>query len=260
MPLHLIGLGLHNEKDITLNGLEAVKKCSKVYLENYTSLLQCGVSQLEKLYKKKIILADREFVESGKQLLAEAQEKDVALLIIGDPFSATTHVSLFLEAQKMNIPVKVIHNASILHAVSITGLQLYNFGKVASIPFAEKFTTLETPYTVLAENQKNNLHTLFLLDLDPGKEQFMAVNDAIDILLRIEKRKKKKLFTGKTHCIGVARLGGADFVIKAGTAQELRAKDFGKPPHCLIVPAKKLHFMEEEMLEFWKEKEAEEKV
>ena len=27
------------EKDITLNGLEAVKKCGKVYLEMYTSIL-----------------------------------------------------------------------------------------------------------------------------------------------------------------------------------------------------------------------------
>ncbi len=39
MVLFLIGLGLGDEKDITVKGLEAVKRCSKVYLEHYTSVL-----------------------------------------------------------------------------------------------------------------------------------------------------------------------------------------------------------------------------
>ena len=37
--LFIIGLGLADEKDITVKGLEAVKKCSKIFLEAYTSLL-----------------------------------------------------------------------------------------------------------------------------------------------------------------------------------------------------------------------------
>ena len=38
--LYLIGLGLGDEKDITVKGLEIIKqKCEKVYLENYTSIL-----------------------------------------------------------------------------------------------------------------------------------------------------------------------------------------------------------------------------
>ncbi len=39
MVLFLIGLGLGDEKDVTVKGLEAVKRCSKVYLEHYTSVL-----------------------------------------------------------------------------------------------------------------------------------------------------------------------------------------------------------------------------
>ena len=31
--LYIVGLGLGDEKDITVNGLEAVKKCARVYLE-----------------------------------------------------------------------------------------------------------------------------------------------------------------------------------------------------------------------------------
>lgn len=42
--LYIVGLGLGNEKDITLRGLEAVKKCGKVYIEAYTSLLSFGLS------------------------------------------------------------------------------------------------------------------------------------------------------------------------------------------------------------------------
>lgn len=37
--LFMIGLGLGSSKDITLKGLELIKKADIVYLEQYTSLL-----------------------------------------------------------------------------------------------------------------------------------------------------------------------------------------------------------------------------
>jgi diphthamide biosynthesis methyltransferase len=37
--LHLVGLGLADERDITVRGLEVVKKAARVYLEAYTSIL-----------------------------------------------------------------------------------------------------------------------------------------------------------------------------------------------------------------------------
>ena len=37
--LYLVGLGLSDETDITVKGLEVVKKASRVYLEAYTSIL-----------------------------------------------------------------------------------------------------------------------------------------------------------------------------------------------------------------------------
>lgn len=37
--LYLVGLGLADEKDITVRGLEVVKAASRVYLEAYTSIL-----------------------------------------------------------------------------------------------------------------------------------------------------------------------------------------------------------------------------
>lgn len=42
--LYIVGLGLSDEQDITLRGLECVRKCSKVYMEAYTSLLSFGLA------------------------------------------------------------------------------------------------------------------------------------------------------------------------------------------------------------------------
>lgn len=44
--LYLIGLGLGDAKDITVRGLEVVRRCSRVYLEAYTSVLTVGKEAL----------------------------------------------------------------------------------------------------------------------------------------------------------------------------------------------------------------------
>lgn len=252
MTLYLIGIGLADEKDITVKGLEIVRKCGKVYLENYTSLLQCSAGDLEKFYGKKIIPADREKSEQGDlEIVEEAGKKDVAFLVAGDLFSATTHTDLFKLAKEKKVPVKVVHNASILTAIGITGLQLYKFGKTASIPFAEEHPNLETPYNVLKDNLEKGLHTLFLLDLRPVEKKFMTVNEALEILENIEKRKKEKIVDKKMLVVGCARLGSDNAAIKAGILEEVKKFNFGKPPHCLIIPGK-LHFVEEEMLQIYK--------
>ena len=93
MTLYLIGIGLSTEKDITVKGLEIVRKCDKIYLENYTSLLQCSVQDLKIFYEKKIIPADRTTTEQkDEEIVKEAKNKEVAFLVVGDPFSATTHI------------------------------------------------------------------------------------------------------------------------------------------------------------------------
>jgi len=250
MTLYIIGLGLADQKDITVKGLEAVKKCDSVYLEGYTSLLQCSVADLEKFYGKKIIVANREMSEQGSEkIVAEASSKEVAFLVIGDPFSATTHTEIFRLAKEKGVNVKIINNASVLTAVGVTGLQLYKFGKTTSIPFIEDHPNLETPYVVLAENKK--LHTLMLLDLKPELDKFMTVNEAIGILEGIEEKKKEGLITPDTFVVGCARLGSDNFVVKAGKLSEVKAFDFGAAPHCLIIPGE-MHFSEEEVLELYK--------
>ena len=251
MTLYLIGLGLADEKDISVKGKEIIARCDLVYVENYTSLLQCSAEDLEKFYNKRIILADREMTEQGaERIVHEAKDKNIAFLVIGDPFSATTHIELFKLAKEQNVDVHIIHNASILTAVGVTGLQLYKFGKVTSIPFLEDHPHLETPYTVLSENQKMGLHTLFLLDLKPNQHKFMTVQGALDILEKIESKKDQKIIHDDLLVVGCARLGSENQIIKSGLLKKIKQYDFGKPPHCLIIPGK-LHFTEEEMLMLW---------
>jgi len=253
MVLYFIGIGLYDERDVSLRGLEVIKKCNVVYLENYTSVLSCDVKKLEKLYGKKIILSSRDLVEKKAEetILKDALSKNVAFLVIGDPMSATTHIDLRLRAEEAGIKCIVVHNASVFSAVGVTGLQIYKFGRTTSIPFPEDKWHPETPYDVIKENRKSGLHTLILLDLRPDEKRFMTVNQAIKYLLAIEDKRKEKVFFKKLFCVGCARLGSLEPCIKSGNAEELLKEDFGKPMHCLIVPGK-LHFAEEEALGLFK--------
>jgi diphthine methyl ester synthase len=251
MTLYFIGLGLCDEKDITVRGLEAVRKCDYVYLEKYTSILQCPVEDLEKLYHKKIILADREMVERrAYEILDDAKDKNVAFLVVGDIFGATTHTDLMLRAKEKGVECEYIHNVSIINAVGIVGLELYKYGKITSIPFTTESFMPETPYDVIKMNRKEGLHALVLLDLRPDEERYMTVNQAINYLLHIEHNRKENIFTEDTLCIGCARIGCKDFKIKSGKAKDLMHEDFGKPLHCLIIPGT-MHFMEEDALKQW---------
>ncbi len=47
--LYLVGLGLADETDITLKGLDVVKKAERVYLEAYTSVLLVDKEKLVSL-------------------------------------------------------------------------------------------------------------------------------------------------------------------------------------------------------------------
>jgi diphthine methyl ester synthase len=258
MTLYMIGIGLWDEKDISLKGLEAVKDCEKVFLESYTSKLGVEVDRLETLYGKKIIIADRELVEKrAEEIIIPAKTINVALLVIGDVFGATTHTDIYLRAKKEGVEVKVIHNASVMNAVGIVGLELYKFGKTTSIPFAN--ANIITPYDVIKDNKRKGMHTLVLLDIDAGKNnnnaesnRYMTVNQAIEYLLMVESKMKSKAFTPRSICVGVARLGSDEPMIVCGQAKKLLKVDFGEPLHCLIVPGE-LHFVEEEALKQWNE-------
>ncbi len=269
MTLYMIGLGLYDEKDITVKGLETVKKCDYVYLEHYTSVLGVKVGKLEHFYRKKIIIADRDLVEKqADEIVLKAKTKNVAFLVVGDVFSATTHTDLVIRAKEEDVKVEVINNTSVMTAVGITGLELYKFGKTTSITFPESGFNPTTPYEVISKNKLHGLHTLCLLDIkmaesskedlmkgvkNPLPPKFMTVSEGINYLLEIENDKKQNVFTENTIIVGCARLGAPDQKIVSGTVKELLSIDFGKPLHCLIVTGN-LHFIEEQALEYYRKR------
>ena len=166
MVLFMIGLGLSDEKDITVKGLEAVRNSTKIYLECYTAILMIDKAKLEEFFGKEVIEADRDFVESGSQQMIEAaKEEQVSFLVVGDPFCATTHSDLYIRCVESGVKVEVIHNASIVSAVGCCGLQVYRFGEIVSLPF---FTEKWRPYSFyerIKNNRDKGLHTLVLLDI-----------------------------------------------------------------------------------------------
>ncbi|GKT93138.1 diphthine synthase [Colletotrichum tofieldiae] len=164
--LYLVGLGLSDETDITVKGLEVVKKASRVYLEAYTSILLVDKVVLESYYGREIVVADREMVESNSdEILRDAQTEDVAFCVVGDPFGATTHTDLVLRARELEIPVRTVPNASIMSGIGATGLQLYNFGQTVSMVFFTETWKPASFYDRIKENRDIGLHTLVLLDI-----------------------------------------------------------------------------------------------
>lgn len=261
--LYLIGLGLGDEKDITLAGLEAVKSCDRLFLEHYTSVLGVNKEKLEKLYGKTIEIADRNMVESESDIIIGAAAKgDAALLVVGDPYCATTHTDFALRAKEKGIGLKVIHNASIMNAMGACGLQLYNFGRAVTVPFFTETWRPDSFYPKIAYNSKGGMHTLVLLDIkvkEPDYDalmkgverfhppRFMTVNQALEQLVEIEERRGEGVLPPETKYVGLARVGQPTQKIVAGTYEELKDIDFGAPLHSVIIVSE-THELEDEML------------
>ena len=247
--LIFIGLGLNDEKGISLKGLEETKTADHVFLELYTSLLpDFSLKHLEALLRKRVhVVTRRNLEEENGALILNAAEKGKAVLLVpGDPFIATTHVALRVEAEKRGVKTRIVHGASILSAiVGLSGLHNYKFGKTVTIPFPENFS--ETPYNVIAQNKKLGLHTLCLLDLKVDEKRFLSIKEALALLLEIEQKRKKRVVTPNTLAVGVARVGSDRPALKADSVKKLLKFDFGEPPHSLIFLGQ-LHFMEAEAL------------
>jgi len=247
--LSLIGLGLNDEKDITLKGIEAAKAAKKVYAEFYTSYWHGSLKKLENIVGKKITVLDRKNLEEeSKKIIEEAKKKNVAIFIQGDPLVATTHTMLVQEARKKKIKVNIIHNASIISAVGETGLHLYKFGPTVTVPFPEK-TKGKLPeyvYDVLLENKKRGLHTLCLLDVVAEEKKYMTASEALKILLDLENKRKENVLSEETEVVVFANAGGKSSVV-FDKVKYLMDKNFEKPM-VLILPGN-LHFTEKEFLE-----------
>ena len=245
--LNLVGIGLWDEKCLTLEGLEICKKSDKIYLETYTSKWYGNIQNLEKMIGKKIYPLKRSDLEENSQkILEEAKTQQVSILILGDPLVATTHITLLLEAsRRKRIKIRVIHNASIYSSVGETGLHLYKFGATVTLPFPEKTNNQlpESVYETIQDNRQRSLHTLCLLDLISEKNKYMTPNEGIEILLKSDN------ISEDNEIVIFGRAGSEEPLIKFGKIKDLLERDFGDPPFVLIIPGK-LHFTEKEYLDY----------
>ena len=242
-----MGAGLGDERDLPPRSWAALRSCGAVFLEEYTSQLGApALRQLETELAVPLVRLDRVRFESGKDVLeALDHHPRVGVLVIGDPFAATTHVALRLEAEARGHRWSYFPGASVFTAVpGFLGLSQYRFGRTVSIPFPTPGFRPTSPLEAVLKNRASNLHSLVLLDLDPNRRAFLAPSDALNQLAE-----DPSGLSRSTEVAVAARVGRTDAQAWYGTVDQIQKVDVGLPLHSLVVPAPELHFVEAAALE-----------
>lgn len=74
----------------------------------------------------------------------------------------------------------MVHNASVMNAIGICGLQLYRYGETISIPFFTETWRPDSFYEKIKRNRSLGLHTLCLLgELTFFTDQFFSAFEAV---------------------------------------------------------------------------------
>lgn len=186
--LLLVGMGMGRLEGMTHEALQAASAAEHRRYEAYTALWPD--EELERLEARigAIQRVMRPEVEEPDELLALASTSLVALLVVGDPLQATTHVDLQLRAAEAGVECRVFHGLSITTLVTgAVGLSNYKFGRQTTLTYPYGGWIATSPLEVVAVNWAQNLHTLALLDLDPtgqgtGEQQPMTPADAANAM------------------------------------------------------------------------------
>lgn len=176
---------------------------------------------------------------------------------------ATTHTDLVLRARELAIPVRCIHNASIMSAIGATGLQLYNFGQTVSMVFFTETWKPSSFYDRLKENRQAGLHTLVLLDIKVKEQslenlprgrkifeppKFMTVAQCASQMLETEETRGEGVCGPQCLAVGVARIGAGDQKMAAGTLEQLSSTELGPPLHSLVLLGRRTHDLERDFV------------
>ena len=250
--LTFVGLGLYDERSVTVAGKRAIDDADRVFAEFYTSrLVGTELETLEAVHDADIKVRDRAGIERDPTpILDAAEDQRVAFLTAGDTMVSTTHTDLRLRAEERGIETHVVHGTTAQTAAgSLTGLQNYRFGKATTLPFEAAHGGDGVPDSVVStieDNRERELHTLVYLDIkvdDPhwsaSDDTYMTADHAADLLAGE---------FPETLGVVVARAGSPDPVVAADTRDALATRAFGDPLHLLVVPAE-LHPVEREALE-----------
>jgi diphthine synthase len=248
--LWFVGLGLGDEQGLSRTGLDALRASSAIFAEEYTAVAPTGtIERLSAELGRPIRRLRRADIESESPILdALAREARVALLVVGDPFGATTHVALRLAAERSGHTWRYVPNASILtSAAGFLGLSSYRFGRTVSLPFSAPGFEPRSPLDHLAANRAGGLHTLVLLDLVPEDGRYLGATDGLALVRARDP--EGAVLSDEALIAVVARVGRPDAQGWYGPFSRLRSVDFGPPLHAIVVPAAELHFEEAAALE-----------
>jgi len=246
--LWFVGLGLDDERGLSRRALELLRG-SEVFAEEYTAVAAPGsMERLSAELRRPVTRLGRVEVEGEHALLAALDRSaSVALVVVGDPFAATTHVALRLAAERAGHSWGYLPNASILVAAAgFLGLSQYRFGRTVSLPFPAPGFEPRSPLEQIAGNRERDLHTLLLLDLAPEAGRFLSAGEAITILR--DRDPDQRLLRDDDRLAVAARVGTSSAAGFFGAFRDLVRVDFGPPLHALVVPAPHLHFEEEAAL------------
>jgi diphthine synthase len=250
--LAFIGLGLGDDRDLSPRAREMLRGCGAIFSEEYTSLLAPGsLDRISRDVGRPITTLRRVEVEA-EGILIEALDRTsrVGFLVAGDPFAGTTHVALRLAAERAGHTWVYLPGASVVTAApSLLGLQHYRFGRIVSLPFPEPGFAPRSPLEGIAQNRAHDLHTLVLLDLRPEEGRFMTAHEALGLLAERDADSTSPVLPLELGLAVVARVGTETAKAWYGARSILCGVDFGPPLHVLVVPARTLHFEENEALE-----------
>ncbi len=242
--LTFVGLGLYDERSVTVRGRDAIRKADRAFAEFYTSRLAgTTVADLEAYHDTAIEVRDRGGVEGDPEpVLAAGADGDAVFLTAGDTMISTTHVDLRLRAHERGIDTRIIHGTTAQSAASsLSGLQNYRFGMATTVPFPGAHGGSGVPDSVLETieaNRERGLHTLVYLDIKAERGAYMTADRGADLL--------GDAF-GDVLGVAIARAGSTEPVVAADSLDSLADRAFGDPLHLLVVPGD-LHHIEADAL------------
>ena len=245
--LWFIGLGISGISELSDSTLNIIKNAKVVYLESFTSpISETEKKELESICDGEFKIAKRWIVEDGNEILDNAKKKETVLISYGDPYIATTHLEVKTRATNEKIETKTIHSSSIVSSlIGEVGLHYYKVGKVLTIMNDPK--AMITPYNTIFENLLNKTHSVILLEYNEDKSFFLQPEDALSLLLDVEKVQNRKIISQEMFVIVASRIGKNDQKIISGKIRNLIKKEFGEPPHSIIISGK-LHFTESDAM------------
>ena len=264
--LALIGIGPGKVSSMTLEAVELARHADVRLYEAYTALWsEKSLKELEQEIGS-IQRIMRPTIEQPEDLFEMAKNQFVAVLVVGDPMQATTHIDLQLRAENAGISVHVVHGISITTLVpGATGVSNYKFGRSTTLtyPYGEWIVT--SPLEVMLQNYSHQLHTLVLFDLDPsgagtGDQQPMQASDAAESIAKMALKYKEMELTKEQRemiqeieefeVVLCSDLGTDDQCLQTTTIRNLGTKSSGRL-NCMVLLAN-LSEIEREAVNRWK--------